>query len=214
MYQMNGKKISLDRDLIIGEGDEAITYPAGSLKNAELRAALGIVEVPEPVRPDDRRFWVTENPDGSFTATPRPVDQVMAPVWEQIKARRDNVKAGGALVAGKWFHTDSDSRTQHLGLKDEARDVLAAGGSMESQLIIDGAPVVWKTMDGTFVPVTAQRAFEIVAVAKVLDKRAFAAAEMHRAAIAAAENPFDYDFSAGWPQTYSEFAAAQAEAHG
>lgn len=203
MFKLNGKKISLDRDLTIGEGDAAITYPAGSLKNADLLAELGIVEVPDPVRPDDRLYFVTENEDGSFSTEPRPVDQVMAPVWDQIKARRDNVKAGGVLVAGKWFHTDSDSRTQHLGLKDEARDVLAAGGSMDSQLIIDGAPVAWKTMDGTFIPVTAQLAFDIVAAAKVLDKRAFATAETHRAALAAVENPFEYDFSTGWPASYT-----------
>ncbi|WP_234086744.1 DUF4376 domain-containing protein [Azonexus sp. R2A61] len=204
MFKLNGKKISIDRDLVIGAGDEAITYPAASLQNAELRTELGIVEVPAPVRPDDRLFLVTENEDGSFTTAPRPVDQVMAPVWDQIKGKRDDVKVGGVLVAGKWFHTDSDSRTQYLGLKDEARDVLAAGDSMDSPLIIDGAAVVWKTMDGSFIPVTAQLAFEIVAAAKVLDKRAFAAAEMHRAAAIAAENPFEYDFSAGWPSSFSE----------
>lgn len=69
MFQLNGKKISIDRDLTIGAGVEAITYPAASLQNVATRASLGIVEVPDPVRPDDTRYWVTENEDGSYTST-------------------------------------------------------------------------------------------------------------------------------------------------
>ncbi|HLO65038.1 MAG TPA: DUF4376 domain-containing protein [Azonexus sp.] len=221
MFQLNGKKISIDRDLTIekeitvGEGDDQtsytdqVTYPAASLQNAELRAELGIVEVLDPVRPDDRLFFVTENFDGSFSAEPRPREQVTAPVWELIKSKREGVKAGGFKVDGKWFHSDADSRTQHLGLKDEARDVLAAGGTVATQLVIDGAPVVWKTMDGSFVPITVQVALSIVAAAKVLDKRAFAAAETHRRAMEAAANPFEYDYSKDWPKTYADTLAAQ-----
>ena len=69
MFKLNGKKISIDRDLTIGEGADAITYPIASLHNAATRAAIGIVEASDPERPDDRRYWVSENEDGTYFAT-------------------------------------------------------------------------------------------------------------------------------------------------
>ena len=101
-----------------------------------------------------------------------------------------------------WFHSDSDSRIQHLGLKDKARDLLAAGGALADNLTILGQPVRWKTMDGSFAQVTAQLAFDIVTAAGDLDARLFAVAETHRAAMEAAAAPAAYDFSAGWPETF------------
>jgi len=59
MFKFEGKKISLYRDLTVGEGDDAITYPAASLQNEEVRDSIGIVYEADPVRPDDRLFFVT-----------------------------------------------------------------------------------------------------------------------------------------------------------
>lgn len=122
--------------------------------------------------------------------------------WDAIKAERDRRKAGGFKVGTLWFHSDADSRIQHLGLKDKARDLIAAGGAMTDNLTILGQPVRWKTMDGSFANVTAQLAFDIVAAAGDLDARLFAVAETHRAAMEAAADPAAYDFSAGWPETF------------
>ncbi|MBR8368540.1 DUF4376 domain-containing protein [Burkholderia cenocepacia] len=123
-------------------------------------------------------------------------------MWELIKAERDRRKAGGFKVGALWFHSDADSRIQHLGLKDKARDLIVAGGSMVDNLTILGQTVRWKTMDGSFASVTAQLAFDIVAAAGDLDARLFAVAETHRAAMEAAADPAAYDFSAGWPETF------------
>lgn len=204
MFQLSGKKISLDVDLTVGAGDDAITYPAGSLRNAELRAGLGIVEVADPVRPDERLFFVTENEDGSFAATPRPRDQVTAPVWERIKAMREQVKEGGVMAGGKWFHTDAASRIQHLGLLRLADATRTAGGVDATALTnpANGAVIEWKTMDGTMVPMTCKLAEDVFAADAVLDFTAHAAAEAHKAAMELSENPFDYDFSTGWPGVY------------
>ncbi|WP_438452206.1 DUF4376 domain-containing protein, partial [Listeria monocytogenes] len=79
-------------------------------------------------------------------------------------------------VGTLWFHSDADSRIQHLGLKDKARDLIAAGGAMTDNLSILGQPVKWKTMDGSFATITAQLAFDIVAAAGDLDARLFAVA--------------------------------------
>jgi len=190
MFLLNGKKISIDADLTVGEGDDAITYPAASLKSAELRAELGIVEVPDPVRPDERLYFVTENEDGTYDAIPRPRDQVTEPVWNKIQARREYVKAGGVQVAGKWFHTDDASRIQQIGMA-------MMGASIPPGL-------QWKTMDGTFVTMTPELASQVFQAVAALDIASFAAAEAHRTAMKESENPFEYDYSAGWPITFAD----------
>lgn len=124
--------------------------------------------------------------------------------WESIKAERYRRKAGGFKVGMSWFHSDADSRIQHLGLKEKARDLLAAGGAMTDSLTILGQPVRWKTMDGSFATITAQLAFDIVAAAGDLDARLFAVAETHRAAMEASADPASYDYSGGWPKIYGE----------
>lgn len=201
MFQLNGKKIGIDRDLTIereitvGNGDEQksysdqVTYPAGSLQNSTLRDELGIVEVPDLVRPDDRLYFVVENEDGSYTTSPRPRDQVTAPVWESIKARREQIKSSGVKVGEKWFHTDDASRIQQIGL-------VMMGSAIPANL-------QWKTMDGSFVTMTQALATQVFHAVAGLDMQAFAAAETHREAMLATENPFEYDFSAGWPASYT-----------
>lgn len=109
--------------------------------------------------------------------------------WNQIKAERDNRKSGGTFVSNKWFHSDSDSRIQQLGL------------------VLMGAnvPVVqWKTMDGTLITMTQALAGGIFQATATLDMQLFEVAEGHRLAMEASERPDLYDFSAGWPARYSE----------
>jgi hypothetical protein len=151
-------------------------------------------------------------PDGTVLQTPRDLTPFTHPPielsvirsikWGAIKVERDRRKAGGFKVGALWFHSDADSRIQHLSLKDRARDLIAARGAMTDDLIILGQSVRWKTMDGSFATVTAQLAFDIVAAAGDLDARLFAVAESHRAAMEAAPDPASYDFSAGWPETF------------
>lgn len=123
-------------------------------------------------------------------------------VWEKIKAERSARLSGGSKVSDKWFHTDRDSRLQHLGLKDSARDLLAAGAAMSDTITINGQQVAWKTMDGTFAPITVQLAFDIVEADKMLDAALFIAAETHRAQMMAADDPDTYDYTTGWPERF------------
>lgn len=143
--------------------------------------------------------------NGRVVVVPQPAPtaaEVKTGKWEAIKAERDRRKGGGFKVGTLWFHSDADSRIQHLGLKDKARDLIAAGGAMTDNLAILGQPQRWKTMDGSFATITAQLAFDIVAAAGDLDARLFAVADTHRAAMEAAADPATYDFSAGWPESF------------
>jgi hypothetical protein len=64
MFMLNDKPIALDTAFTVGEGDEAIQYPANWLRLAstEDRAAIGITEVADPEIYDDRFYWGVGNP--------------------------------------------------------------------------------------------------------------------------------------------------------
>lgn len=173
-----------------------------------------------------------ELPDG-FTSEPRPslghswtdgawqLDPVLVAklhkdaqnlAWERIKAERDQRVLAGFHVGTEWVHSDLFSRSQWLGLKDNARDALAAGGTMATALRdSEDKPIVWKMLDGSFAPVTAQLAFDVVAAVTRSDMAIYTVAEAHNRAMRAVEDPAAYDFTMGWPQTYAEWAQSEAE---
>jgi len=145
--------------------------------------------------------WNDGDPTWVETATPAEITEA---VWGRIKDKRDSVKRGGVQVGTHWFHSDDSSRIQQLGLKDQARDMLAAGGAVTDTLYKLGAAILWKTMSGAFVPMTVQLAIDIVVAVGDADAKSFAVAEQHRATMEASSNPSAYDFSAGWPEVYAD----------
>lgn len=94
--------------------------------------------------------------------------------WEWIKRERDARKLrAGYKVGAKWFHSDAISRDQQLGL------VLAGA----SNLIPSG--LQWKTMDGSFVTMTATLAQQVFAAAMASDMAHHAVAEAAKASLEA-----------------------------
>ncbi|MCG9022866.1 DUF4376 domain-containing protein [Laribacter hongkongensis] len=61
----------------------------------------------------------------------------------------------------------------------------------------------WKTMDGSFVTMTQTLAQQVLAAGAASDQAIFAAAETHKAVMEASTDPASYDFSGGWPATFS-----------
>jgi hypothetical protein len=53
-----------------------IQYPANwlNLSSLEEKEAIGITEVAQEQRPDDRFYWVQDNNDGTFTSSPKILD--------------------------------------------------------------------------------------------------------------------------------------------
>ena len=74
MYLLNGVVLPMDVPFTY----EGIQYPANWLRlsTQEERDAIGIVYVQQEPRPNDFFYWVTENPDGTYTAIPKPVPDV------------------------------------------------------------------------------------------------------------------------------------------
>lgn len=139
----------------------------------------------------ERRFelWLS---DGvlSFLGIPAiPIGEAIAAIWNKIKAERDRrIQSGGYKVGEKWFHSDTFSRTQQMGL-------VMLGANIPPD-------TPWKTMDGSVEVMTPALAAQIFAAAAASDIAIFAAAEAHKAAMEASQDPSTYDFSAGWPAIY------------
>lgn len=112
-------------------------------------------------------------------------------MWEAIKSERDRrTQQGGYAVSGHWFHSDTFSRTQQMGL-------VMLGSALPPG-------VEWKTMTGEFVLMTQQLAQQVFAAAAASDIAVFAAAEAHRAAMLASADPGLYDYAGGWPPAFGE----------
>lgn len=168
-----------------------------------------IIEVPH----EDYEAAMARNPgdtldvvDGRVIVIQKPaptIAEIKAAKWDAMKAERDAIKAGGVKVGTKWYHTDTESRIQHLGLLEKARAARAAGGTDATRLQALGQDIKWKTMDGPLIYITVKHAEDIFAAVTDLDAAAFAAAETHRVAMEASADPAAYDFSVGWPATYA-----------
>lgn len=200
MFLLNDSPINIYKDLVVGDGDDAITYPAVSLQNAAIRVALGIVEVPDQVRPDDRFYFVTENADGTYTAEPKSLDSVVSMLWEDIKKIRDSLQESGCPVGSDWFHNDVKSRTQWERMANRAIGMLDSDPYM-----IGENQVQWKAIGGTFIPLTAGKIKEVVAAFEARESEIFLAAETHLSnmkALTTVEELAAYDFRANWPNQY------------
>ena len=119
-------------------------------------------------------------------------------MWERIKAKRaDNLRHGVYVKsAGKWFHTDDNSRTQYIALAVMPR-------------LPEKLP--WKTMDNSFVNMTKALLAELMEQMLIDEQADFANAERHKAAMEKAEHPLEYDYSGGWTANYEQAAAELEE---
>jgi hypothetical protein len=117
-----------------------------------------------------------------------PREIIVSRSWEAIKAERDRRKAAGVKVGTKWFHSDDASRIQQMALT-------MMGASIPANL-------QWKTMGGSFVTMTQTLASQIFQASAANDMAIFSAAETHKAAMEASEDPSTYDFSTGWPAIF------------
>lgn len=113
IYKLDGKPISPDTAF----RHDGIQYPANwiALATAEQREALGITEIEEQVRPDDRFYWVAQNEDGTFTTTPKDLAQKKAELVAHTKTIAGNILAQTDWKVVRSMETgkDVDDATGH-----------------------------------------------------------------------------------------------------
>ena len=129
--------------------------------------------------------------EGVLTA-PTPISPQTA-AWERIKTERDRRKVLGAKVGAHWFHSDTESRVQQIGL-------FIMGASVPA--------VQWKTLtlagQPVFVTMTQALAGGIFQGTAAADAAIFGAAEAHREAMEASDTPESYSFAGGWPASIED----------
>lgn len=179
-----------------------------ALRPGVVLVPLGAVDAPVPEIPEGKLArwvegaWAFEDVPVLPGPEPLTLEQRRTSVWQQVKAERTRRVNGGAQAAGHWFHSDVDSRVQHMRLDTKASELLAAGGAAGDMLTVAGQPIYWKTLSNGLVPMTAGLAQSIVVAIEVLDALAFARAEALRAQVEASEDPEAIDITTGWPAVY------------
>lgn len=108
-----------------------------------------------------------------------------------IKTKRDTLKQGGVKVGDSWFHTDTESRIQYLGI--QALNVPLPENTL------------WKTLGGTFVPMNVALQTSIIQAIAALDTALFTRAEqlIYMVNAAPAISVLDIDINSGWHAVYT-----------
>lgn len=184
IYTVNGLRIDPHIPQTIGE----IQYPADwclLASDGDLMRA-GIEKHGEPSPPDgysEETHIRTEQDDAPYVVYTKKSDEAIAAIrWQKIKPKRDDLtKNGGCRVAGKWFHSDTDSKQQQMALT-------MLGASIPANL-------QWKTMDGSFVTMTQTLAGQLFQAQIGREQAIFAHAETLKA------DP-NADIDTGWPARY------------
>ncbi|MGJ8689844.1 MAG: DUF4376 domain-containing protein [Gammaproteobacteria bacterium] len=135
-------------------------------------------------------YTISDVEEGDFLP-PQLSNSDLDGIWEDIKKLRDHKNQfGGFPVAGKWFHSDTFSRTQQIGL-------VMMGVNIPVGL-------KWKTMDGSKVDMTPTLAGQIFTSAATQDSALFAYAESLIAQVLASTDPRSIDIKAGWPLVFGD----------
>jgi len=79
MFLLNGNPINIYTPYTTAEG---VTYP--HLRDATIRAELGVTEVPDPVRADDRFYWDGDVNNPKMLEDRLEVDEDGNPMWMPI----------------------------------------------------------------------------------------------------------------------------------
>ena len=160
----------------------------GKIVNTVEVESLGVLPGLVAAQGNEGIGWSYDGQD--FTAPAPDLTSLRAAHWEDIKRERDRrTQQGGYQVAGKWYHSDTFSRTQQMGL------VMMGAG-------IPGG-LQWKTMDGSFVTMTQTLAGQVFAAAAASDAAMFSHAEQIKAAMEA--DPVNFSLaSQTWPTVFGE----------
>lgn len=117
------------------------------------------------------------------------LDKVRKEKLESIKSIRDNkIQTGGYKASNKWFHSDTVSRSQQIGLVLMGQNIPVG--------------LMWKTMDGSFIEMTPTVAHSIFQAAANQDSVLFNHAELLRQQVDTSETPWEIDVETGWPETF------------
>lgn len=121
-------------------------------------------------------------------------------VWEAIKKLWDIKKYSGLKVGENWFHSDTDSRIQQIALNDLGDNI--PEGLMWKILTVEGGLYA-----ATEIAMTKELAHQIFINTVLSDNALYRAAQNHREAMLLVDDPYSYDYTVNWPETFSDLKA-------
>ena len=187
--RVNCEEIDLTLNLQAGE-----RYLLGDWSNHYL---VDNQPVEKPPRPSEYHSW-----DAVGKVWSADLEGAKAAMWGKIQIERTRRIEGGypCIFGGKtyWFHSDAMSLLQQSNLVSAAQLTLMQGRDMAAVM------VQWKTRSGEFVGMSGNLALAMFAAGMEQQKAIFTAAETHKLQMRASAEPWNYDYSAGWPKIYGE----------
>lgn len=130
MFMLDGKKLPLDAPFTIN----GVQYPSNWLRlsSPEERMAVNIVELPDPVVPNEKYFIVAWNADGTITSTPRPIEDLRNNTLDGIKRWKFQ-----SLTATDWAVTRAAEGVKPIptDIATERNGIRAKGDDLEAQAL-------------------------------------------------------------------------------
>lgn len=168
------------------------------------RISDGAIIPPDPGNADRQAYliWLAQEGNVTQPLDVVPIQERRAAVWALVKAERHRREYGGVFAGGHWFQTDVESQIKHQSNLIDAKDALAAGGTVNDVLTIAGQPVGWKTFDNGVVPMTIGLAQAIAQAIKIQTALAYVRGQALQAQIDASDNPESIEITTGWPPIY------------
>ena len=156
MFMHNGKRLPVGSAFTIG----GTQYPANwlSLSSMDEKLAIGISEVVEGARPDDRFYWVQDNNDGTFTATPKELNDAVGVIGlKTVWIGTVKGTAGSLLAPTDWKviraseggpAVDVPTSTFRTAVRAKSNEVEAAivAATTVEALITAVSGIVWPTL--------------------------------------------------------------------
>lgn len=187
VFEINRKEEIDSNTYLITDYEEAMieeTLKAGG----ELWISKGEIKW-SGVKPDDVSLWNTttkkwEIDTALYNARHEKRKEEM---WEKIKQKRLEEITAGVYVPSikKWLHTDDVSAIQYSQI----------GNAINLGIF---EPMMWKTMDGSFITLTVDIFKEFQALMIKNTQKNYHVAEVHKALMEQYTNPLEYDYSTDW----------------
>ena len=146
MFKLDGKILQTGTAFTHND----IQYPANwlNLSTLEEKQTIGITEIAEQPRPDDRYYWVTDNGDGTYSTTPKDLTSLKVMATNQVNQTAGSILAPSDYMVIKAFETltpiDATWNTWRNGIRSQAvaqKTAIAACTTVEQLIAL--TPIVW-----------------------------------------------------------------------
>ena len=183
-----------DANIMLNMTDEQLAIE-GDWTGHYLDTSNTLTKIPD--RPSEYHTWDAKA--HAWVAT-----GVVDAIWDKIKAERDRRQLDcGVSVGGHWYQSNLRAQSEYTSMI-----VLA------DKLKLPAATVLrkrWRTMNGALVNMTPALALSILQAGVAQRSAVDDAAQVHLQGLQASAEPWTYDYTKNWPQTFDELETEQSK---